>query len=393
LRATTLDIGVFGGRGIPSTYGGFETFLSLLLPELARRGHDVTAYCRKGEVEDHAGSWRGVRQVFVPSMSTKQLGTLTHGFAAVAASLVHHHDVVLAVNTANAPACLLARALGLRIALNVDGQEWLRGKWSRAGRGYYRAAAHLVRWASAAPISDCQAMADVYRDSFDVDTTVIPYFWTELDEAAGAPALEQLSLRAGGYVACGGRLVPENNIDRVANAYIATSNPDPLVVMGRANYDSPVVRNLRAMAREDPRVRLIGHVADRAAYGALVANAGFYVHAHSVGGMNPALVEAMGVGADIVALDTPFNREVLAGSGRYFASFESDLPRLLADPDPGLGDRRRDLARLRARHTYGVASVVDAYESLLLHLACTRARSHLTATQEWPRAIPSGTAA
>jgi len=46
----TLDIGVYGARGIPSTYSGFETFLTELLPTLAARGHRVTMYCRRGEV-------------------------------------------------------------------------------------------------------------------------------------------------------------------------------------------------------------------------------------------------------------------------------------------------------------------------------------------------------
>ena len=45
----TLDIGVYGARGIPSTYSGYETFLTTLLPELVDRGHSVTMYCRTGE--------------------------------------------------------------------------------------------------------------------------------------------------------------------------------------------------------------------------------------------------------------------------------------------------------------------------------------------------------
>ena len=42
-----LNIGVFGGRSIPSTYSGYETFLTTLLPNLAARGHTVTMYCRR----------------------------------------------------------------------------------------------------------------------------------------------------------------------------------------------------------------------------------------------------------------------------------------------------------------------------------------------------------
>lgn len=72
----SLDIGVFGARGIPSTYSGYETFLTVLLPDLAARGHRVTMYCRAGEVES-SGSYRGVRRVVLPSVASKQLSTLT----------------------------------------------------------------------------------------------------------------------------------------------------------------------------------------------------------------------------------------------------------------------------------------------------------------------------
>ena len=76
-----LNVGVYGARGIPSTYGGYETFLTALLPELASRGHQVTTYCRRSEgVED--GEYEGVKRVWLPEIATKQLSTLSHGLIA-----------------------------------------------------------------------------------------------------------------------------------------------------------------------------------------------------------------------------------------------------------------------------------------------------------------------
>ncbi|MGZ4874255.1 MAG: hypothetical protein ACXV5R_03710, partial [Candidatus Angelobacter sp.] len=42
-----LRLAIFGGRGIPSTYSGTETFFIELAPRLVERGHDVIVYCRK----------------------------------------------------------------------------------------------------------------------------------------------------------------------------------------------------------------------------------------------------------------------------------------------------------------------------------------------------------
>jgi hypothetical protein len=42
-----LRLAIFGGRGIPSTYSGTETFFVELAPRLVERGHEVIVYCRK----------------------------------------------------------------------------------------------------------------------------------------------------------------------------------------------------------------------------------------------------------------------------------------------------------------------------------------------------------
>jgi len=50
---------------------------------------------------------------------------------------------------------------------------------------------------------------------------------------------------------------------------------------------------------------------------ALWQHAGLYFHGHSVGGTNPALVQAMAAGAPILARDTVYNREVLGLAGNF----------------------------------------------------------------------------
>ena len=71
-----ISIGVYGARGVPSTYSGYETFLTTLLPELVGRGHDVTMYCRTGEGMD-ATPWRGVKRVVLPALPGKSFNTLS----------------------------------------------------------------------------------------------------------------------------------------------------------------------------------------------------------------------------------------------------------------------------------------------------------------------------
>lgn len=125
MTARPMNIGVYGSRGIPSTYSGYETFLTVLLPELVRRGHAVTIYCRRDAVPDEP-EYQGVRKRFLPSIQTKELGTLTHGALSAVTARARRHDVILVVNPANALFCWAATRTGQPVVLNTDGQEWLR---------------------------------------------------------------------------------------------------------------------------------------------------------------------------------------------------------------------------------------------------------------------------
>jgi glycosyltransferase involved in cell wall biosynthesis len=380
-----LDIGVYGGRGIPSTYSGYETFLTVLLPELARRGHRVTMYCRRGAV-DEATEYQGVEKRFLPALEGKQSSTMTHGALSAVSARARRHDVVFAVNVANASFALLGRMTGQPVVLNTDGQEWLRGKWGRLARSVFRNSARLARFGATALIADCIAMADVYAEQFGAASTVIPYCWTELVPGAERAVCERLGVAPDGYALIAGRLVPENNAVPVAEAYVASQLPWPLLVLGAANYDSPVKRALLALAESDPRIRLLGHVGDRSEYAALVRGARLYLHGHSVGGINPSLLEAMGVGANIYAYDTPFSREALGGAGRYFPAFGPELTTILdgaaVDPAPRR-QAMRQAAADRVRQRFSLEAVADAHEELFQEVVRRGARAKVAMPTLW----------
>lgn len=383
-----LNIGVFGVRGIPSTYSGYETFLTELLPELAERGHRVTVYCRRDIESTVSGPYRGVRRRWLPSIGTKQLDTLSHGAVSAGVAAASRHDVVLVCNIANVPFCAAIERTGTPVVLNTDGQEWLRGKWGEAARWYFRQCAKRAGRAATALVSDCNAMRGVYLREFDSDTSVIPYCWNSVGsgptDSADPAALATFGLQEGLYFITGGRMVPENNIDRIAEQYSATAHGEPLAVLGKANYNSPVSARLDQLAERDDRIRLVGHVVERAEFRALLAGASAYLHGHSVGGMNPSLVEAMGCGAVVGALDTPFNREVLGSDGLYF-DLEPNGRGLAGLLDDLAEDQawRRSANAQRAREEFDLRDVAGAYESLLHVAAAAQRGTKVRVTTRW----------
>ncbi len=229
-------------------------------------------------------------------------------------------------------------------------------------------------------------MGELYRDQFGASSTVIPYCWTELIPSSESILPDQYGLRAGQYFCQAGRLNPENNAVPVARAFHRSRSKMPLVILGSANYDSPVLRELKALAELDDRIRLVGHVANRSDYACIVKNAAVYVHAHSVGGVNPSLIEAMGVGAHILALGTDFNREALGVDGEYFAAFGDQLTATfdrLPDSAGEAGERSRSAAYVRVLSTYDLPSIADAYEDLLLRAAASPARRNINVATRW----------
>lgn len=362
--------------------------MTVLLPELARRGHQITMYCRSGE--EKRSTHEGVNLTRLPSLESKRTSTLSHGLVASAVARVARHDVVLVVNVANTPYCVLARATGQRVVLNTDGQEWLRGKWGSVGRRYFLWCARHAAAGAAALVSDCREMSRVYQEDFGALSSVIPY--SAMPSVDAGHDLTQFGVRAGAYGLVAARMNPENNVDRIAAAFARSRLDVPLLVAGTANYDSPVAEHVRQIARSDKRIRPIGHVGDRGTFASLLKHARVYIHGHSVGGMNPSLVEAMAAGALVVALGTPFNREVLGNTGVYFDSDDELISVLNSlSSGEGPGEALRDAASSRAFGRFCLRDVADAYELLLTEVAnLPSARHRASIATKWDRAEDTG---
>src|ERR1700722_18614842 len=120
-----MRIALLGTRGIPANYGGFETFAEELSARLVQRGHRVTVYCREKYPEPF---YRDVKLIYLPSIRHKYLDTLAHTFVSTLHLLFNRVDAALYCNAANALFTILPRALGMPVALNVDGIERKRKK-------------------------------------------------------------------------------------------------------------------------------------------------------------------------------------------------------------------------------------------------------------------------
>lgn len=307
------SIALIGSRGYPSYYGGFETLVRRLAPYLTDQGWAVDVYCRRGATrQDDPGRDSRVRQIFAGGLETKSLSTLSHGLTAVGRCAICRPDVAFIMNVANGYWLPLLRARGVPTVVNVDGIEWERDKWSAFGRKLFLGGARTTARFADHIVTDSHAIADRWRRQFGREGRTISYGGTPVGPL---PPVEGFEPRK--YALMVARLVPENSIEPFLAAVEELSKRWDVVIVGSSGYGGSVEETVRRLAQTSSRVHWLGHLSDDDVLFALWQHAGVYFHGHSVGGTNPALVQAMACGVPIVARDTVFNREVLDDTGLF----------------------------------------------------------------------------
>ena len=363
-----MRIAILGTRGIPASYGGFETFAEHLSTRLVARGHDVTVYCRAHYVSPRQLEYHGVKLKVLPTIRHKYFDTVVHTFLSALHAVSGRYDAALICNCANAPFSPILRLTGTPVAINVDGLEHKRKKWGWLGQGYYRFAEYLSTLLPNEMVTDAQVIQDYYLTRHNAASTMIAY-GSEVERRVDRNTVRKWRVEPNRYVLYVSRLEPENNAHLVIEAFKKVRTAYRLLIVGDAPYAEQYINSLKTIARGDKRIIFTGFVFGQD-YRALQQNAYCYVHATEVGGTHPALLEAMGYGNCVLTLATPENIEVVGEAGvPYVDEFDlaEKLRRVLRDGS--LVQAYRNRAQQRVRSRYDWESVVDQYEQLFASMS------------------------
>jgi glycosyltransferase involved in cell wall biosynthesis len=211
-------------------------------------------------------------------------------------------------------------------------------------------------------------MREFYLREFSKETTMIAY-GAYVQQSLERSLIEQFGVEPDEYYLIASRLIPENHADLIAEAFLASGSPKKLLIVGGANYDSPFHARLRELSGD--RVMLAGHIDNQDVIRELHCNCFAYLHGHSVGGTNPSLLKAMGYGNCIVALDTAFNREVLADGGEFFPADVGALAEMLRriESDRGRVEELRRMGPERILANYTWEKIAGQYDDLFREVA------------------------
>ena len=361
-----MRIAILGTRGIPAHYGGFETFAEELATRLAIAGHSVAVYCRERPPES---PWRGIELRYLPTIRHKYLDTLAHTFLSTIHLLFRRCDVALYCNAANAIFTIGPRLAGTPVALNVDGIERKRRKWNRLAKGWYLISERLATVLPNAVVTDAEVIAEYYRQRYRKATHFIPY-GAQAGKVETADILGKLGLEPGRYFLYVSRMEPENHALEVRQAFERVPTDMKLALIGDAPYAADYIRQVRATS--DPRIVIPGAIYGRG-YHELDSHCFAYIHATTVGGTHPALIEAMGRGALVLYRDTEENAEVAGDVAIPFGERDlaEKISRALRMSENERNDfRRRAMERVRQQYSWDV--VTASYERLFRQLASTQ---------------------
>jgi len=377
-RPAKLRIALLGARGIPASYGGFETFAEQLSIRLVERGHEVTVYAETSE--------SSVEDIFYQGVRVRHKRRPRWGAASVLAydcaclwDARRGYDLVYMLGYGAAWACWWPRVFGVPVWINVDGLEWARSKWGRAARIYLRCMEWVASRVATRLIADAEAIAQRFRETYPkgAPSSFIAY-GAELvqDRDVDPSVLSAWGLKPRRYMLVVARPEPENHILEIVQGYEMHGGDWPLVIVGDVSGASAYQQLLREHASD--RVRFVGGIYDTGQLASLRVHAACYLHGHSVGGTNPSLLEALACGNWVIAHDNPFNREVARDAADYFATPEQlarSLDLVVGQSDAMLPQRSQRARDIVSEH-YTWDGIADAYEALM-HSEC---RPHSAAT-------------
>ena len=365
-----MHLNILGIRGIPAAHGGFESFAARFAPYMRDQGHSVLVYCQadepRGELRHWEDQWEGIHRVHFAPKREGAVGTMEFDAACVRDVVGRPGvDLVLGYNTALFN--FAERLKGRRIAMNMDGIEWKRDKWSLPAKAWFFlnevAGANLCD----VPIADHPEIAKHISSRSFRKPVMIPYGSDVVSEAK-VDLVTDLGLQSGNYCISIARIEPENSLLEIVEAFSAKPRGMTLVVLGKLDETNEYHRRVRAAGGKE--VLFPGPIYDLPVVQALRFHACAYIHGHTVGGTNPSLVEALGAGNAVLAHDNRFNRWV-AGEGQFYFSDRASLEHLLerlGNDKPAL-EAARKAARARHAEAFTWEHVLGKYESVLLDLA------------------------
>lgn len=334
---------IIGSKGIPAKYGGFETFVEKLTEYQTDNSLQYHVACMsenslKSNYRDKHFEYNNADcfNIDVPNIGPAK--AIYYDVKAL------DYAIKLAIKNQNKNpifyilACRIGPFIGNfkkrikkingKLFVNPDGHEWLREKWSKPVRKYWKISEQLMVKHSDLIICDSQTIEDYIQTDYKKYQPKTTYIAYGTDTTSSKYTLGDFKVRQwfsekksteNNYFLVVGRFVPENNYETIIKEFMKSTTEKDLLLITNVEKNKFYDRLLEnTKFDQDRRIKFVGTVYDQNLLKYIRENAFAYIHGHEVGGTNPSLLEAMYSTKLNLLLNVGFNREVGKDGALYW---------------------------------------------------------------------------
>lgn len=269
--------------------------------------------------------------------------------------------------------------LGGKVFVNPDGHEWLRSKWSKPVKMYWKYSEKLMVKYADLLICDSKNIEKYIKETYknyNPETTFIAY-GADLnrsklrdDEKKLTGWFKKFNIKPNNYYLIVGRFVPENNYETMIKEFMKSKTEKDLIIITNVEKNNFYEQLLKeTQFDKDKRIKFVGTVYDKELLKKIRELAYAYLHGHSVGGTNPSLIEALASTNINLLYDVGFNKEVGEDSALYWSLDDGNLS-FLIDKCDKLEEKEIEFlskkAKERINSNYTWKIITDKYKKLFI---------------------------
>jgi glycosyltransferase involved in cell wall biosynthesis len=324
-----------GLRGIPDVMGGIESHCQQLYPRLVAQGAQVTVLARSPYVKEQSYEYLGVKVIPVWVMRHKFLETFLHTFwAIIYARLFVHPDIIHLHAVGPALFTPIARLLGMKVVVTHHGADYDRQKWNAFAKGLLITGEAMAMMFANKILVVGKSLTERLKQQKPKQAHKIEFVpngaIANFDDNVTINDLQAtgLAIEAHNYIVTVGRLVPEKGFHDLVQAYLLTTIPQKLVIVGSTDHQDKYSKKLLNEASE--RVIFAGR-REGAQLKALYKFAKLFVLPSYHEGLPIVALEAISADTPVLLSDIIPNLDIELNAEHYFkVGDHADLARKLA---------------------------------------------------------------
>lgn len=380
---------IIGSKGIPGLYGGYETFVDKLT-EYHQNNPNIQYHVACKGREEREFRYHNARcfQLKVPNIGAAQ--AIYFDVLALKRSCEYIKEKQIKTPIVYVLACRIGpfvayfqrelHGLGGVLYVNPDGHEWMRAKWSKLVRQYWKFSERLMVKYADLLICDSRNIESYIQEEYrryQPKTTFIAYgaevrpSMLKDNDKAYVEWMKEKGLKQEWYYLIVGRFVPENNFEIMIREFMSSSSEKDLAIITTSNKRFLEELEKKLHFSQDKRIKFLGTVYDQELLKKIRENAYGYLHGHEVGGTNPSLLEALGSTKLNLLLDVNFNREVGGDGALYWGRNLNMLAKMINRIDKMQKEEIKmyeNKAKSRVIREYTWEKICKLYERLFLEI-------------------------